>query len=64
MPAVLKCLLAPLDKWPAEPLFWAEAACWMKVQAACWMKVKELHQSEKEVIRFLKAGKFKELLKF
>jgi hypothetical protein len=60
MPALRKCPFAPLDKWPAEPLFWAEATRSFEVQAACWMKVKELHQPE-EVIRKRGTGKFKEL---
>ncbi len=50
MPAVLKCPLAPLDKWPAEPLFWAEATRSFEVQAACWMKVKEQIKLRKSLL--------------
>jgi hypothetical protein len=56
MPALRKCSFFPLDKWPAEPLFWVEAACWMKVQAACWMKVKSCTNPKKKLLDILKQG--------
>jgi hypothetical protein len=68
IPAVLKCPFAPLDKWPAEPLFCAEATLVggtsrLLDEGRSRLLDEELYQSEEEVIGFLKAGKFKELPK-
>jgi hypothetical protein len=77
MPAVRKCPFAPLDKWPAEPLFWAEAIRSLEVQAACWITVLGFYETGKlrnctklrksllgnGELASLAYGSFKELLK-